>query len=74
MHSFNASFQSVSNRQTKLVNKNKQAHNMEKTETCGASGYESKCFKQVITLIKCLGEGLDADTPAGGVSYAPSSN
>lgn len=47
---------------------------MEKNENCRASGYESKCFKQVITLIKCLGEWLDADTHADGVRYAPSLN
>jgi hypothetical protein len=47
---------------------------MEKTENYKAYGYESKRFKQVITLLKCLREGLDADTHADGLRYAPSSN
>jgi len=42
---------------------------MEETENCRASGYEDKCFNQVITLLKSLGEGFDADTHSDGVRY-----
>ena len=45
-----------------------------KTESCRDSGYESKWFKHVITLLTCLGEGPDADTRADGLRYELSSN